>query len=263
MSARSVYSRLGCLVFGAALTMNAQFVDDNYRRYAAPGPDPGMNPLMVDGTIPDIPDNTRIPSATDGTISVNRLSHKVPGKAAKEYAKATDCRAKHKYEQALAHFQKALQIDPEFVEAANDAAASYADLNRTDEAQAAFERVIKIDPHYWNGYFNLSIMYIINGHYADAERSARRAADLNRTAIGNRLLLGMALVLQDKFTDEAVRNLTDSREQYPQAHLFLARALAGRGKRDLARTEVQKFLNTPQKDQTAKHLAESWLQALR
>jgi len=130
-----------------------------------------------------------------------------------------------------------------------------ADLNRTADAQAAFEKTIKIDPRYWSGYFNLAIVYMAGGHCADAERAARHAMDLNRAGAGSRVVVGMSLVLQDKFTDEAIGLLESTREEYPQSHLFLARAFAGKGKKDMALTEVQQFLRSPQaRDKSAKSL---------
>lgn len=263
MSARSVSTRFGCLLFGAALSINAQFADDHYRRSSLT-PGIGTSPLMVDGTVPDIGnDRQENPAGSEQTISIKRLDHKVPGKAAKEYRKGVSLRAKHKFEEALAHLRTALELDPEFVEAANDVGAVLADLNRSAEAQVAFEKTIKIDPQYWSGYFNLAVIYMVRGHFADAERAARTALDLNRAGAGSRAVLGMSLVLQDKFTDEAINLLEDTREQYPQSHLFLARALAGRGKNESAQTEIQLFLRTPEaKDQSARVLAESWLQAL-
>jgi Flp pilus assembly protein TadD len=258
MPARSVSKRLGCLLFGVALSINAQFVSPGYHRFGTP---PDTNPLTADDiTLPDR-DTQEVGPA--GTISIKRLSHNVPGKAAKEYEKGINLRKKHKFEDALSHFQKALEIDPEFVEAANDIGAIYSDLRRPVDAQAAFEKTIKIDPQYWSGYFNLAIVYMVGGQFTDAERAARRATDLNRTNAGNRVILGMALVLQERFADEAIGLLEHASEEYPQAHLFLARALASRGKKEMARTELRQFLSSPQvQDLEAKQLAESWLQAL-
>jgi tetratricopeptide (TPR) repeat protein len=257
MLARRVSARFGCLLFWAALSINAQFVNENCHRY-------GIGSDI--GTVGMVPDTGRVkqyPGRPDGTISIKRLNHKIPGKAAKEYEKGSHLRETRKLEGALSHFQKALQIDPEFVEAANDIGVTYADLNRPADAQAAFEKTIKIDPQYWSGYFNLAIIDLAGGHFADAERAARSAMDLNRAGSRTRVVLGMALVIQDKFSDEAINLLESTGEEYPQAHLFLARALAGKGKKDMARKQIQLFLRSPQtKDEPAKTLAERWLQAL-
>jgi hypothetical protein len=71
----------------------------------------------------------------------------------------------------------------------------------------------------------------------------------------------MALVFGDHFTDEAVENLRRCADNYPQARLFLARALAGRGEKAPARSEIERFLASGEK--TGRDLAQSWLQALR
>ena len=57
------------------------------------------------------------------SISLERLAHKVPKPARKEYDRARSERDKRRLAEAEAHYQKSLELDPEFVEAANDLGA--------------------------------------------------------------------------------------------------------------------------------------------
>ena len=196
-----------------------------------------------------------------GTISVERLAHVVPGKAVKEYDKAKKARQAGDVDRAIASLQKALEIDPEFIEAVNDMGACHTAKQNFAEAANYFNRAIHIDPHYGPAFYNLALLSLMQNRLEDAERAARTAADLDRVGSSSRLLLGTALVFQDKFTDEAVTSLEKARDQFPQAHLLLARALAARGKKAEARSELETFL--ADKPSFGSDLAQSWLKVLR
>jgi len=196
-----------------------------------------------------------------GTISVKRLAHVVPGKALKQYDRAKKARQAGDVDGAMASLQKALEIDPEFIEAVNDMGACHTAKQNFADAADFFDRAIHIDPHYWPAFYNLALMSLMQNKFEDAERAARTAADLDRVGSSSRLLLGTALVFQDKFTDEAVTSLEKARDEFPQAHLLLARALAGRGKKAEARSELESFLAA--KPRFGSDLAQSWLKVLR
>jgi len=196
-----------------------------------------------------------------GTISLTRLAHVVPGKALKEYDRAKRARQTGDVDRAMTSLQKALEIDPEFIEAVNDMGACYTAKQNFTEAANYFDRAIHMDSHYWPAFYNLALMSLMQNKLDDAERAARTASDLDRAGASSRLLLGLALVFQDKFTDEAVTSLEKARDQFPQAHLILARALAARGKKDEARSELETFLAG--KPSFGSDLAQSWLKVLR
>ncbi len=68
---------------------------------------------------------------------------------------------------AIEQLRRALELDPTSDEASRWLAASYA---RSDPAQAEaiFQRAIKLRPNYWGGYHSLGVFYSQRDRYADA-----------------------------------------------------------------------------------------------
>jgi tetratricopeptide (TPR) repeat protein len=160
--------------------------------------------------------------AVSDIVTLHELSHQVPGKAAKEYERASKALQKGDLEAAIQYYKKAIAIDPGFSTAINNLGSTYLRVNGTDLAIEQFNKAIAVDPHAATPYSNLAIAYLRQDQYSDAERTARRALDLNRAGVHSRLVLGISLVLQKKFTAEAEQNLTRAASDYPRANVWLA-----------------------------------------
>jgi tetratricopeptide (TPR) repeat protein len=160
--------------------------------------------------------------AVSDIVTLHELSHQVPGKAAKEYERASRAVQMGDLEAAIQHYKKAIAIDPEFCAAINNLGSTYLRVNGTDLAIEQFNKAIAVDPHAATPYSNLAIAYLRQDQYSDAERTSRRALDLNRAGIHSRLVLGISLVLQKKFTAEAEQSLTRAASDYPRANFWLA-----------------------------------------
>ena len=160
--------------------------------------------------------------AVSDIVTLHELSHQVPGKAAKEYERASKAVQMGDLEAAIQHYKKAIAIDPEFCAAINNLGSAYLRVNGTDLAIEQFNKAIAVDPHAAMPYSNLAIAYLRQDKYSDAERTARRALDLNRAGVHSRLVLGISLVLQKKFTAEAEQSLTRAASDYPRANFWLA-----------------------------------------
>ena len=271
MTGRGVSIRFGCFLVAAGLSLHAQYtaettsgVRDDRAVFGESMISPSNRSMsqMEMVTRSPLPDTSRTtPPGLDSTVSIRRLQHNIPGNALKEYERGVKESEKAEWAGAIAHFKRATEMDPEFVEAYNDWGAAYAKQDEVDKAISAFERAVAADPTYSQGFYNLAIMFMWKDQLPDAERAARRAVDCDRTSSSAALALGMALVFQDKFTDEAAGTLRKAIADYPQSHLFLARVLAGQGDLDAARSEVKQFLATGTK--TGRDLAEIWLKKLQ
>jgi Flp pilus assembly protein TadD len=204
------------------------------------------------------------PGAASGasqTVSLYELSHKVPGKAMKEYRKAHELAAKGEVEQAVERFQKALEIDPGFVDAQNDLGALYLKSLQPKKAVPLFESALSRDPKCKSAYTNLALAYIMQDKFHDAETTARRLKELDGSSNRTRFILALALVTQDKFTDEAASLLRRASEDIPHATLLLGRTLAARGDIAGATEKVKAYLKHSDSDGRA--LATRWLKTLQ
>ena len=84
---------------------------------------------------------------------VTTTSLRVPKKAVDEWQKAFD--SKDNLEKAKAHFEKAIEIAPDFLEALNDLGTIYYRRKQFAEAAALFERALKVDPDFVTARVNL------------------------------------------------------------------------------------------------------------
>jgi tetratricopeptide (TPR) repeat protein len=189
----------------------------------------------------------RQPQPVSGIVTLHELSHQVPGKAAKECERGYNAVNKGDLETAIKYFKKAIAIDPEFFAAFNALGATYLRLSQIDSAIEQFNRAIAVDPHAAVPYSNLAIAYLGHDQYGDAERTARRALDLDRASTHGRLVLGVSLVLQKKFTAEAEQSLRKAAFDFPHANFWLAIGLYLRGDIATAKDHLKMYLASGEK----------------
>ena len=248
MSARSVSVScvLAAALSGASLMGQNMGPQTNTRRpwgggqYDASRRSP--NAAMWSIVAPSSVTTPNAPGGVEGTVSLNALSHRVPGKAIKEWERAQKARQRGDEDQALVYLKKAIEIDPEFVPALNNIAAMLLGSMRASEAIEYLRKCTELDPHAYMPYANLAIAHLMENNFADAEAAARRAMEVDRTGNRSRVIFGLTVVLQDKFTDEALTAVTRAKSEFPQAGLVAARIYAARGMRDEALTEVNEYL---------------------
>ncbi len=194
---------------------------------------------------------------TTQIITVHELRHVVPKRALKEKQKADDAGSHNRRQEAIDHLNAAIQLDPEYVGARNDLAVWLMRGNDLEPAISQLEEAIKVDPHYPLLFSNLTVGYIVTGKLADAERTARVTMDLDRAGRLPRLLLGLALVSEHKYTEEVLRCLGPTLNEYPLAHLLVARVYIAQHNLTQAKSEIQTYLAGPVTAQTP--VATQWL----
>ena len=172
--------------------------------------------------------------------------------------KADKASAKDLNDEAVQHLNKAIVIDPEYVGARNNLAVLYFKMGKAELAIAQLEEAPRLDPHNATLFTNLSVGLLKINKLDAAERGARTAIDPDRTgATQARMLLGLALIRQGKFTAEALDCFSRSREEYPLARLLAAGVLIAQGKPEKAKPEIRMYLSSPKPDCRA--AANRWL----
>jgi len=190
-------------------------------------------------------------------VTIQELRHRVPSKAQKEMEKAEHARTGGRWDEAIAHYSRAIEIDQEFVAARVNLAVVYMKSADTAHAVAQLEAAIRIDPGNPVAIDDLTVTYIASRKFEAAERAARLAANIDRTGRLPEVLLGIALVKQHKLTGEALKCLKRAHEEFPLAHLFSAEILMSQGNREGAIGEIRTYLSvgTPR----ARQFAADWL----
>jgi hypothetical protein len=134
-----------------------------------------------------------------GVISSRRLSHKVPKAAMKEFRKAENASAHGKEDEAIRHLEKAITLDPDFMEALNNLGTKYMREKRPADAAPLFQRAIDLDPSVSQLHVNLAVALLHLRKPAEAEAEVRKA--LKGQGDGSPMakkILGISLAAQGK-----------------------------------------------------------------
>jgi tetratricopeptide (TPR) repeat protein len=207
-----------------------------------------------------LPVQTVAAKAPPGTVSLSQLSHKVPKEARKQFEKSLKAKKKGRVDESIACLEKALEIDPDYMEAHVNLAAALLRKGQTSEAMLHLERAIELDPASGPAFLNLAIAYLEQGRPEDAERAARQAYKLDPTNPKPRYILALALK-ELKQEDEALRLLSTVEDEIPRARVSAARILAERGQNADAADELRQYLVTVQNEQERARV-ERWLARL-
>jgi tetratricopeptide (TPR) repeat protein len=154
----------------------------------------------------------------------------------------------HKYNDAISHFQHAIDLDPTMARAYDNLGLCYYYENQNDLAVSDFEKAITLEkssphPSPWP-YLNLAITQQFLNHLSEAEANLHEAIRLDPAFAKAHFQLGT--VLEDSNRPEAA--LDELREAarldaaYAEPHMAMARILHKLGREPAAREEVQTYL---------------------
>lgn len=91
------------------------------------------------------------------------------------YDQGVDLFSEGKYDDAIAAYEKALALDPGFVDALHGLAMAQAEKGDLDAAIAVAERITEASPDDPLGFTSLSMLHQRAGHIAEAEAAANQA----------------------------------------------------------------------------------------
>lgn len=169
----------------------------------------------------------------------------IPGEARKEFEKAVAQMAKKKWTNAVAGFNRALVLYPNYAAAYNNLGVVYAKLGKREAERDALQKAVTLDDHLAPAYMNLGIMAIADRNFPAAENFLNKATASDPENPQTLVLLANAELL-DKHYDEAISNChkVHSMPHGSQTlvHYIAARALEHENRTADAVTEFQTFL---------------------
>jgi tetratricopeptide (TPR) repeat protein len=95
------------------------------------------------------------------------------------YDQAVDCIAEGKLDEAIDKYKEAVALDPSFADAWEGLSMALADKELWDEAIAAAQKVVALNPSEQLGYTNVSRIYQRAGNVPEAEAWAAKARVLD------------------------------------------------------------------------------------
>jgi tetratricopeptide (TPR) repeat protein len=136
-----------------------------------------------------------------------------PKDAKKNYDNGLKRARENKPEEAVALFQAAVRIFPEYLAAINKLGEQLFILKKPAEAQAAFEKAIAINPKFPLPHINLGILLVEQKRYDEAIVALENGASADDTYPVSHLKLGEALMSkQSPDYDRAEKELTRALE---------------------------------------------------
>ena len=109
-----------------------------------------------------------------------------------------------RYEQALADYMRATQLEPNNAEGWRRLALGYQNSNRIAEAVATYRKAIELQPSDYRHYDNLAFLYFQRSDYARAEELDRHVVRIAPGFAPGHMRLALALIAQDKFAERTV-----------------------------------------------------------
>jgi tetratricopeptide (TPR) repeat protein len=105
------------------------------------------------------------------------------------------------YAEAVALYEKALELDPSHAESLNNLGASLPHVGRYEEAEQCFRQAIAIKPNYADPHGNLGILLRSKSQLVAAEAALRRALKLKPNYVEARINLGLVLTYLGRLRD--------------------------------------------------------------
>jgi tetratricopeptide (TPR) repeat protein len=166
-------------------------------------------------------------------------------------------------DEAIVHFQKALEIKPDFAEAHNNLGNFLFQKGQVDEAIVHFQKALEIKPDYAVAHYNLGNALLKMGHVDEAIAHFQKALQINPDYAEAHNNLGYALI-QKGSVDEAIAHFQKALQinpDYADAHNNLGNILLQKGSVDEAITHYQKALQiNPDSAEAHKNLNNALLQ---
>jgi tetratricopeptide (TPR) repeat protein len=98
---------------------------------------------------------------------------------------------RREFSKAIQAYQKAIELDPTYVEAYNNLGITYQMIGESDKAFEVYERATKINPKYEKGYNNLGTLLLLKDRYEEALDAFQKALAINSKNIESHINLGI------------------------------------------------------------------------
>lgn len=160
---------------------------------------------------------------------------------------------KGQHDEAIAHLQKSLELNPNKFEIQNNLGYSLSMSSRLRDAFPYLEKAVEMNPNYAAVHYNLGNALLRSGRVAEAIAQLQRAVELDPTYVPALSNLGSAF-LQTGQLDESLAHLQKALEidpDYKPAHFNLANTLLQMRRIEEAVSHLQRVLEIDPADAEA------------
>lgn len=148
------------------------------------------------------------------------------------------------YDQAIAYYNRALEIDPDYDDARSNLGNVLAEQGKREEAIAQYREALRRKPNSLVAHHNLGLALTREGKIDEAIEHYRKAVEINSGFLEGQNNLGLLLASRGEY-QEAIGHLRKAIEispEFPLAHVNLGDVLIALGQRSEAIAEFRKAL---------------------
>ena len=178
-------------------------------------------------------------------VDLAEYRRQFPKKTLKEFQKGVDADAKGKREEAIAHYEKAISLSPDFYPAHNNLGSAELARSNFPAARREFEQVVKLNQSDAAAYFNLSNVCMVTNQLPDARRFLEEGLRRQPESGFGKFLLG-SLQMREGNTKEAESALQEAIHLSPtmtQARLQLVNLFLQENRKQDAIAQLREFIN--------------------
>jgi len=137
-----------------------------------------------------------------------------------------------RYDEALPNFLKAIQINPNFVEAQYNLGILYEKQGEVNKALEQYRQAVQVSPNFVNAYNNLGVVLLKQDKTDEAIKYLQQALQINPSLASAHINMGLALSNQDKLNDAVVHynKALQISSNLPKAQFQLGAALVNLGR---------------------------------
>lgn len=198
-----------------------------------------LSPAAVGDLTVTLPTPKAQPPASKETISVARLLHAPPAKAARLFEKAMTVAD---IKESIGLLEKAIAEHPEYIEARHNLAVRLGRTRQYERAVKHFEKVLELDPSSAMTWSNLAVTLEALGDSDAAETAAKQALAIEPRSTLASFVLGSILLREGVNLGQAADLLGVAANEFPLASLLQIDALLAAGKTAPARNALHSLV---------------------
>ena len=160
-----------------------------------------------------------------------------------------------KLEESVAAHEKALEIDPQLVQAHVNLIELYGRLGQFEKAEEHYRAAIRLNPGSAESYYNYGVLLLSAGKFQLAEVAIRKTIEINPYYSGAHNNLGYLLERQGSFAEATAeyRKAIENKPGDRQAHFNLGRLLVNQKKYAEGIQELEKTIE-PEDENTPRYV---------
>ncbi|HZS08883.1 MAG TPA: tetratricopeptide repeat protein [Blastocatellia bacterium] len=194
-----------------------------------------------------------------GTVNAAEAAQNIPKPARKAYEQGIKLQKENRAEQALAQFNQAIELYPEYFQALTDRANLLMQQNKLVEAETDFERALRLNSKYPPALRGIGYCQIQQKKFPAALGNLEKAYSLEPNVPLTLLLLGYTNLSLERY-EEAKQCLQQALKLGPEsaarAHVYLAEVFVREQKFKEAADEIRQYLKVKPDATDAQHLKE-------